>query len=212
MRRSSSGDRAYQIGVVIENYLRMKETFDVVDPLSLDVESTFLHLTEAARCYEEAFPRDQLKLAALFRDLEHQVEELKDLRLLASEVRRRARVAGQYSDVEDVEDLARSYEKVEADIRGHYLYHVKRTKRDVAEGILSLFRPASLRRLLRVGIKRNLRLIEMLADYRDPSYVSLLFPEGRGQAYRFLKRELGKRGLRTESERMAAKIGTVGDA
>ena len=206
MLKTASGDKAYQIGIVIENYLRMKETFEVVDPFSLDVSSTFRHFTEAALCYQEAFPRDQLGLAALFSDLEHQVEELRDLRQLAEEVRRRAHVAGQYSRAGRVEDLVRCYGRVEEDIRGHYLHHIEQTKRDVAQGILSLFQPGSMRRLVRVGLKRNLRLIEMLADYRDPSYITLVFPEGRVQAYRFLKREFGRRGLRKEATRMAAKI------
>jgi hypothetical protein len=201
-----SGDKAYQIGVVIENYLRMKETFEVVDPFSLDVKSTFRHFTEAARCYHEAFPRDQLGLAALFADLEHQVEELRDLRLLAEGVRRRAHVAGQYSEAGRVEDLVRCYGRVEEDIRGHYLYHIEQTKRDVTQGILNLFQPGSMRRLVRVGLKRNLRLIEMLADYRDPRYITLVFPAGRVQAYRFLRRELGRRGLRNEATRIDAKI------
>lgn len=202
----SFGDKAYHVGVVIENYLRMKETFDVVDAFSLDVKSTFLHLTEAARCYQEAFPEDQLGLGALFRDLEHQVEELRDLRLLFHELQRRSRVAGQFSQVGDVSDLVRCYERVAADVRGHYLYHIEQTKRDVAQGMLNLFQPASLKRLFRLGVKRNLSLIEMLADYGDARYIGLVFPDGRPQAYRFLRREFGKRGLRTEAARVNEKL------
>ncbi len=200
------GDKAYHVGVVIENYLRMKETFDVVDPFALDVKSTFLHLAEAARCYELAFPKDELGLGSLFADLEHQVEELRDLRLLVQELRRRSLVAGEYSQVGDVKDLVRCYERVEADVRGHYLYHVRQTKSDVAQGILNLFQPASLKKLVRLGIKRNLSLIEMLADYGDNRYIGLVFPKGRPQAYRFLRRELGRRGLRTEAARVSGKL------
>ncbi len=211
MGTRSSKNKAYHVGVVIENYLRMKETFDVVDPFSLDVESTILHLAEAARCYQEAFPTDTLGLAALLSDLGHQVEELRDLRLLVRELRRRSRVAGQFSQVGDVVDLARCYGRVEDDVRGHYLYHVERTKRDVAQGILNLFQPASLKKLLRLGIKRNLALIEMLADYHDDRYIGLVFPHGRPQALRFLRRELGRRGLKTEAARVSAKVMTHAD-
>jgi hypothetical protein len=206
----SYGDKAYRVGIVIENYLRMQETFDVADPFSLDVESTLLHLTESARCYRQAFPRDALGLSALFDDLRHQVEELRDLRILARELRRRSRVAGRYSQIEDAENLERCYQQVEADLRGHYLYHIGRTRRDVAQGILNLFQPIPLKKLLRLGIKRNLWLVEMLAEYRDGRYIELVFPEGRQHAYRFLRREFRKRGLRTEVARMSGKLG--GDA